>query len=129
MQDGDGRLDMQSGKAPHLGPTYDFYVWASIAAALIVFAGFARSYYLKTLLDAPVLPLLHAHGLVVTAWFVLIVVQSGLIATRRVNLHRRLGVFGALLAGLVVVLGAMTVVRAAGAQTATWIRIATRLVS
>jgi hypothetical protein len=88
-----------------------FYTGAAIVAALIVLAGFARSYYLKIPLGgpppwAPVMsPLLHMHGLVMTSWFLLFVVQARLIATRRTPLHRRLGVFGGLLAATMLVLG------------------------
>jgi hypothetical protein len=54
------------------------------------FFGFAPTYYLMRT-DAPALtPLLHVHGLAATAWMVLYTVQVGLIASRRVDLHRRL---------------------------------------
>ncbi len=91
-----------------------FQTWVAIGACVIVFAGFARTYYLKTVFGTPELPLLrHVHGLVMTLWFVLYVVQARLVAIRRVDLHRRLGVAGALLAGLVVVLGTTTAIDAA----------------
>ncbi len=83
-----------------------FYSWASVAAFTIVFAGFARTYYLKFLFGTPALPwLLHLHGALITLWFALFFVQSRLIAAHRVDLHRRLGVFGALLAGSAVIIG------------------------
>jgi hypothetical protein len=84
------------------------YTWVAIGAALTVFAGFARTYYQKSFYTTPspnhpVLPaLLHIHGLVMTTWFVLFIVQVRLIAAHRADLHRRLGVAGAILAGLVV---------------------------
>jgi hypothetical protein len=56
---------------------------------------------------------LHVHGLVMTSWFVLFFAQTCLIAARRVDLHRRLGVFGAILAVLVVILDTVTAVHAA----------------
>lgn len=91
-----------------------FYTWAAIAAALIVFAGFARSYYLKGAFGSPALaPLVHLHGVVMTLWFALFVVQVRLIAARRTDLHRRLGVFGAALAALIVVVGVTTAINAA----------------
>ena len=59
-----------------------FYTWVALGTALIVFAGFARSYYLKGVFGTPALPLLlHIHGLVMTAWFVLCFVQARLVAT------------------------------------------------
>lgn len=87
-----------------------FYTGAAIVAALLVFVGFARSYYLKTVFGAPsfapvMTPLLHLHGLVMTSWILLFVVQQRLIATRRTPLHRRVGVFGGLLAATMIVVG------------------------
>lgn len=83
-----------------------FYVVAALVALLLVLTGFARTYYLKGYFSAPALTLLqHVHGVIMTTWFLLFVVQTWLVATRRVAAHRRLGVFGAVLAGLVVVVG------------------------
>ena len=88
-----------------------FYGLAALAAALIAFAGFARTYYLGGAFDAPELPgLVHLHGVVMTSWIVLFAVQAGLVAARRVDLHRKLGVAGAVLAALVVVVGIATAV-------------------
>jgi hypothetical protein len=92
-------------------PRGSFYTWVAVGAALIVFAGFARTYYLKELFGTRTLPLLlHVHGLVMTSWFVLFFVQVRLVAARRIDLHRRLGVIGALLALCVVVVGATTII-------------------
>lgn len=89
--------------------------WAAIVALLVMFAGFARTYFLKLAFDAPPLTLLlHVHGILMTAWFVLFAVQARLVANGRPDLHRRLGVSGALLA--VAVLIASTTVAIAGAR-------------
>lgn len=78
----------------------------AIGAALITFVGFAQTYYLKVLFRTPPLRLLlHIHGLVMTAWLVLFFVQVRLIAAHRTDLHRRLGVVGAVLAGMVLLVG------------------------
>jgi hypothetical protein len=83
-----------------------YYYAISLGLAVIVFAGFARTYYLKGLFEAPPLPLLvHVHGAVMTLWYALFVVQVRLVAAHRVALHRRLGTAGIVLAGLVAVLG------------------------
>lgn len=90
------------------------FTWAAVAAAVVVFVGFARSYYLKGAFGAPPLSaLVHAHGLVMTLWFVLVVVQARLVAVRRVDLHRRLGVAGVAVAALVLVIGVCTAISAA----------------
>ena len=80
-----------------------YFTWAAIVAMLLVFAGFARTYYLKIFLATPALPtLLHLHGAILTLWFVLLFVQVRLVAAHRVDLHRLLGAFGAVLALLVL---------------------------
>ena len=90
------------------------YTGAALVAALIVFAGFARSYYLKGVFGSPDLPiLLHIHGFVMTAWIALFVVQVRLVAAGRTHLHRRLGVIGASWAVLLVVVGTVTAITAA----------------
>lgn len=90
------------------------YTWAALTIVVIVFTGFARTYYLKALFGTPVLPgLLHLHGFMMTAWFFTLVLQVRLIAAGRVDIHRRVGVFGAILAMLVVVVGVTTAITAA----------------
>lgn len=82
-----------------------YYYAVSAAFILIVFAGFSRTYYLNGWFGEPPLSaLLHLHGAVMTLWYVLFAVQVWLVATRRIALHRKLGIAGAFLAGLVVVL-------------------------
>ena len=50
-----------------------FYSGMSLLIAAIVFAGFARSFYLSHWLDGPALsPLRIVHGLVFSAWIVLL---------------------------------------------------------
>jgi hypothetical protein len=91
-----------------------FYAWAAVGIIAIVFAGFARSYYLKVLYDAPELSgLLHLHGLVMTLWFAFFLTQVSLVAAGRTSVHRRWGVVGAVLATLVVLVGVTTAINAA----------------
>lgn len=79
-----------------------YFTWAAIVALLLVFAGFARTYYLKSYFGTLVLPtLLHLHGAILTLWFVLFFVQVRLVAAHRIDLHRLLG-YGALLTVLVL---------------------------
>jgi hypothetical protein len=82
------------------------YAWMALAAALIIFAGFARTFYLRSSFGAPPLSaLLVVHGIVMTAWFVLFFVQVWLVGMGRTDLHRRLGVFGMAVAVLVLFVG------------------------
>lgn len=82
------------------------YTWAALVAALVVFAGFAPTYYLKGVFGTPDLSTLkHVHGLVMTAWFALFVVQVRLVAGGNVRLHRKVGVAGIGMAIAVLVVG------------------------
>jgi hypothetical protein len=93
------------------------YLGASLIFLALVFWTFARTFYLKSFFGTLPLPaLLHIHGAVMTGWVVLLVVQTSLIATHRVQWHRRLGVFGAVWAVLVVVLGSVTTLHAAARE-------------
>jgi hypothetical protein len=84
-----------------------FYTGMAVVAALIVFAGFARSYYLKSFFGTPALPpVFHLHGLLFTCWIALFVTQTSLIAARRTVVHRRLGVAGGFLFVLMLIAGA-----------------------
>ena len=90
-----------------------FFLWAALTCVLIAVIGFARSYYLKWLFGTPPLPiLLHVHGAIMSSWCLLFGAQTYLVATQRVRLHRRLGILGAALAVLVVVVGAYATVKA-----------------
>ena len=106
-------MEAVDASAPH-NAERRFYGLAALVAALIAFAGFARTYYLKGAFGSPALPgLVHLHGIVMTAWIVLFAVQASLVAARRVDLHRKLGIAGAALAALVVIVGVATAIEGA----------------
>jgi hypothetical protein len=91
--------------------TRRFYVAMALAFGLTVFAGFSRTYFLKLHYGTPALSLLlHIHGVVFSAWVLLFAAQTTLVAARRTDLHRRLGVAGAVLAGMLLVLGTTTAI-------------------
>jgi hypothetical protein len=85
---------------------------------IVVLIGFARTYYLKGFFGTRPLPspLVHLHGIVMTAWVLLFVAQVWLVAAHRTRVHRRLGVLGAVLAGSVVLVGAETAISAAARE-------------
>lgn len=94
-----------------------FFTGMGVFVALVVFAGFARTYYLGAWLEAPartpaLTPLLHLHALAFSAWILLGVVQPALIANGRPTLHRRLGMIGAGLAFAIWLLGNVAAVEA-----------------
>jgi hypothetical protein len=89
------------------------FLWLALGMAAVALGGFARSYYLKGLFATPALPpVLHAHALLMSGWLSVFIIQSWLIAARRVAWHRRLGVAAAVLAALVVLSGAALTVLA-----------------
>ena len=107
-------MSIESTLAPRRRVDRAIYTWAALAAVIVVFAGFARSYYLKGIFGTPALSgLVHVHGIVMTLWFTLFFVQVRLVAVDRVELHRKLGMFGAVLAILVVGVGTLTAITGA----------------
>jgi hypothetical protein len=86
-----------------------FFLVASAVMTLIVFLGFLPSFYLRPYFRDNALPLhLILHGVIMTAWQLLFLAQTILVAGRRADLHRRLGIVGAGLASVVVVTGVHT---------------------
>ncbi len=82
------------------------YTIGAITALLVLFVGFAPSYFLKGFFGAPELSTLkHVHGVIMTAWFTLFLVQVRLVATGHTAIHRKVGVFGAALAIVVLAAG------------------------
>jgi hypothetical protein len=113
-------LDAVAARQPVSTPAWPwrrdrlFFSGMAIAAALVIFAGFAPTYYLKAAFGAPPLPrLLHVHGLIFSSWIVLFIVQTRLIAGRRTPLHRRLGVVGGCLAVAMLVVGTLAAIASA----------------
>ena len=97
-----------------------FFGAVAIVLTVTVLAGFSRTYYFNGLAPSPfpLSPLLHWHGAVYSAWLVLLVTQTSLIAKGRVSWHRRLGLVGCGLAASMVVLGvAVAVTRTASGVT------------
>jgi len=61
-----------------------FFPLMAIAMALVVFVGFAPTYYLREQFNGPPLNLLRmVHGAAFTGWIALLVTQTGLIAANR----------------------------------------------
>ena len=86
-----------------------FFPAMSLLLIVFVFLGFAPTYYLRPAAAGPIPGYLHVHGAAMTAWFLLVLVQTALIATRRRATHRQLGVAGAIVAVVIVVLNPLVV--------------------
>ncbi|MEO8018984.1 MAG: hypothetical protein ABI769_14310 [Pseudomonadota bacterium] len=93
-----------------------FYPTIAVALAMFTVIGFARTYYLRYWFDVPpITVLLHVHSIAFTAWLVLFVIQTRLIAKENYRTHMQLGIAGIFIAALVVVFGFATAIVSAGA--------------
>lgn len=93
-----------------------FFVVACLLFVVIAVA-FAPTFYLRGLLrshviDAGLTPYIVLHGIVLTSCFVLLLAQTWTVATNHVQLHRRLGIVGIVLAVAILILSMMVVLRA-----------------
>jgi hypothetical protein len=91
------------------------YFFLSMALLLLVFVfiGFARTYYLAGVFRATLpSPLVHLHGALFSSWILLLIAQIGLVSANRVDWHMRLGAVGVALAGLMVLVGFVTIIAA-----------------
>ena len=101
---------------PHPRPIRRHVSYAAVGliVALASAIGFGPTYYLKAFFDAPPLTsLVHVHAVVMTGWLALFISQSWLISADRLDLHRRLGIAGGVLAMLVLGVGYQTAIAAA----------------
>jgi hypothetical protein len=80
---------------------------------LLSIAGFGPSLLDHSRRNAPITPLLIAHGATALAWLLLFLTQATLVATGRVAVHRRLGWVGPAIAAAIIVLGLFTSIESA----------------
>jgi hypothetical protein len=80
-----------------------FYVALAWAGALIAAAGFSRRYLLPVAAGSfHASAIVHVHGTVTFTWVAFLILQTTLVATGRVALHRSLGMAGIALGTLLV---------------------------
>ena len=85
-----------------------FYSRMAIALLVLVFLGFAPSFYLRDIVPAyprpnPSLPLaVILHGLLFTSWMLVVIAQTQLVKANRRDVHMKLGILGMALAVLIV---------------------------
>ena len=85
----------------------------ALAALLIIAIGFAPTFYLRPSSLAPLAPLVVVHGVIFTAWIVVFLAQTSLIATGRTAIHRKLGFLGLGLAVVMLIMGPLIAISAA----------------
>jgi hypothetical protein len=103
----DSLVSSVSSALPQTDRARSKFYWVMSALLLCVaLVGFGRSFYLRPLFSAgqPGLALsVLLHGILMTAWFVLLLAQASLVATGNRRLHCRLGIAGVVLgAGILI---------------------------
>lgn len=101
-----------------LGGARVFFLAASVVMAVLGVAGFSRFYlqgmaYPGREIPGPIKWIVVPHGLAMTAWLLLVVVQPLLVVMGRRKVHMVAGKVGAVLAGVIVVLGMMVAIGSA----------------
>ena len=82
-----------------------FYTTMGVVALVVALVGFNSTFRGTVAGRTELTPLVHVHGALFGAWLWLFIIQSRLIGSGRVALHRRLGLFGAGLALAMIVVG------------------------
>src|SRR5437868_9570816 len=97
-----------------------FYTGMAIVMLFTALFGFSRTYLLGLISGHPTTitgrvpnATVHLHALLFMSWLALLIVQTSLVATHRVKVHRKLGYFGVVLAAAMIVVGGRTAVEAA----------------
>jgi len=87
-----------------------FFPGMSVLLLALVFIGFAPTYYLRPANVVPIPWYIHVHGAAMTAWFVLLLLQSLLVATGHRSIHRRTGMAGVVIAIVIALLNPLVLV-------------------
>ncbi len=90
------------------GRRFDHYFFSATAwlMLLCVAVGFGPTYYLAGVFNAP-LPswIIHVHGALFSSWMLMLIAQNSLALAGRVDIHKKVGLFGFGLACLMVIVG------------------------
>jgi hypothetical protein len=100
-----------------------FYIAFIVVIVVAVLLGFSRTFFLRwwfpewAAAHSPHEPFFYFHGGLFTAWLLLLIGQASLVSGGRVDMHRRLGRLGAVLAVAMVAAGIVAALLAAGRPT------------
>lgn len=85
-----------------------FFPAMCVLILVTVWLGFSKTYYAAGMIHAKLpSPVIHVHAIAFTLWLLTLVVQTALVSAKKVQVHKRLGLWGFGLAVLMVVLGLM----------------------
>ena len=83
-----------------------FFPSMCLLILVTVWLGFAKTYYAAGLVRANLpSPVIHVHAVIFTLWLLTLVVQTGLVTAKKVQVHRKLGLWGFGLAAAMIVAG------------------------
>jgi hypothetical protein len=121
---------MVADSAGAVGQRSRFFLVMAIVLFVPVAIGFGPTLFLRPWsgardpLGGPFPIHLIVHGVVLSAWYLLFIVQTTLVAAHRVDLHRQLGVIGVGIAAAVVIASTVTLVKFVPRATALSIPLA-----
>jgi hypothetical protein len=89
----------------------NFYLLMSLLIAVVVVYGFSHTIDHNLLHASPIPPfILTIHAIVFPGWVLFFILQTALVRSRNVRLHRTLGWFGVALASGILVIGLLTAI-------------------
>jgi hypothetical protein len=105
---GDSMATVTAPVRRSVNPDRIFFPSMCLLILVTVWLGFSKTYYavgmVRTHLPAPII---HVHAVVFTLWLLTLIVQIGLIRAKKVQIHRKLGLWGFGLAAAMVIIGLM----------------------
>lgn len=111
-------MSMPGAAAPATVRTFrpSFYFWMILAMCGFVFGGFGLHSFVPALQGnfPPAPPVVHLHGVVFIGWMLLLLLQSALVCTGNVRLHRTLGTWGIAQGTATILIGLMMQLVASG---------------
>jgi len=87
-----------------------FYIGAATFVIVVCIAGFGPSLVDQSRRTGPPTVLMKTHGVITSAWLLLFLVQATLVAARRTDVHRRLGLITVIVTFAMIVNGVLTVI-------------------
>lgn len=116
---------LNAGKTIKQAASEYFYLGMALFLMLIVFVGFWPSYF-STILPANemspptggVIWVIHVHALVFIGWLVALLVQTILIARKRIGTHMKIGRYGLFIGGAVFITGLLVLSLSSAARIA-----------
>ena len=90
-----------------------FYIGAAAFVITVCIAGFGPSLIDQSRRTGSPTALMTAHGVITSVWLLLFLVQAILVAVRRTNGHRRLGVIGGIVGLAMIVIGVLALIEGA----------------